>query len=158
MGQSVDCKKRKDDAAGRNEGGSNRHDAALAMEVSDASGDDTESTLHGPPLPPPKGPPQPASGAAAAIVALQEAGASVQTASGGGEQMTASANPAISEAIVECPSIGAQLVEAPRKAVCKAPGKLGGTDRFAAWTRSLSPAELDDISSSFVKWKEAELQ
>ena len=72
--------------------------------------------------------------------------------------MVASANPAISEATVECPSIGAQLVEAPPKAVCKAPGKLGGTDRFAAWIRSLSPAELDDISSSFVKWKEAELQ
>ena len=38
------------------------------------------------------------------------------------------------------------------------PTSLGGTQRWAAWIRSLSREEIDDMSTSFAKWKAAEMQ
>ena len=49
------------------------------------------------------------------------------------------------------------VVEKSTLVLCKPPSSLGGTDRFAAWIRSLRQKDLEDISASFATWKAAEL-
>ena len=90
-------------------------------------GADVEGEIAPPPLPPPKASPP------AEPLALVSGAVAVASAS------------------VVAPVAASSIVP------CAKPSKLGGTDRFAAWTRGMSQEELEDISSSFAKWKAAEL-